>query len=80
MESKKMVMETAEDRRDFMEKSKVIGEGYFFGENQNGEAITISVYDDGMTITTNQKNHHVRENYYNSEGFSEGESFNGRWE
>ncbi len=50
----------------------------YFGHNQNGEDITVSVFRDHIFITTYQTNGWVRENTYWHDGTCE-ETFNGRW-
>lgn len=47
--------------------------------NQNGEEQTISFSETGVTVVTYQNNGWVREDYYDVNGYGEGESFSGRW-
>lgn len=51
----------------------------FFGENEDGEQVELHVADDGIILKTYQENGWVRVNYYDADGYAEGESFDGRW-
>lgn len=51
----------------------------FSGHNENEENVELHVSPDGIILKTYQENGYVRVNYYNAEGFEEGESFEGRW-
>ena len=52
----------------------------FTGENADGEMIVVS-FDakTGIKLVTNQSNGWVRVNYYDKEGYAEGETFDGKW-
>lgn len=50
------------------------------GENAEGETVSMAIYTDKIIVTTYQNNHWVRKNYYDSEGFLEGEMYDGKWE
>lgn len=53
----------------------------FTGVNEDGEMVNISIdTESGIVLETYQKNGWVRVNYYDKDGFAEGESFNGRWD
>lgn len=49
------------------------------GKNTNGEELDISFSEDGMVVRAYQKNGFIRENYYNSNGELEGQTFQGKW-
>ena len=49
------------------------------GGNPKEESIEISFTESAATVKTYQNNGWVRVNYYNSEGYCEGETFEGRW-
>lgn len=52
----------------------------FTGENSDGETVTVSIdKEKGIILKTYQNNGWLRVNYYNKEGYAEGESFDGRW-
>ena len=51
----------------------------FFGENEHGESISISVFPDKIVTVTQQSNGHNRKNVYYPDGSSE-ELFEGRWD
>lgn len=65
----------AEDRREFMEAQK---EGDWSGINEDGERVSVSVWDGGMEVRTHQYNGWTRVNYYDGDGDSDGETFDGR--
>lgn len=50
-----------------------------FATNQEGEGQLISFAECGVTVVTFQNNGWTRKNYYTSEGYPEGESFEERW-
>lgn len=52
----------------------------FFGKNESGEDVIVGISNDSVVITTHQANGWVRNNYYNADGFFEGESYDGRWD
>lgn len=49
------------------------------GENSDGETVYLSVSKTGMVLKTEQENGWVRVNYYDADGYSTGESFDGKW-
>ena len=51
----------------------------FTGENSDGETVYLSVSKTGMVLKTEQENGWVRVNYYDADGYSTGESFDGKW-
>lgn len=50
----------------------------YFGKNENKEDVSISVFNDRISVTTFQSNGWIRENVYWRDGTSE-ELFNGKW-
>ena len=48
------------------------------GTNEDGEDVSISVYNDTIIVVTYQNNGWVRKNFYYSDGSSE-ELFEGKW-
>ena len=69
---------TVEGRRILIQKYKD-SKSMYSGTNSDGEDVTVSIAESGIVLKTNQCNGWVRVNYYDSEGFYEGESFEGRW-
>ena len=51
----------------------------FSGVNENGEDILISIATGSIVVSTYQHNGWVRVNYYNADGYDDGETFKGRW-
>lgn len=51
----------------------------YFGINEDGEDVELSINSDGMVLKTYQNNGFVRVNYYDSDGYNSGETFEGRW-
>lgn len=52
----------------------------YVGVNADGEKVAMSVSrKNGIVLNTYQENGWLRVNYYDTEGFSEGETFDGRW-
>ena len=51
----------------------------YSGVNEDGEQVLVSINPDSIIINTFQTNGWVRVNYYDAEGYAEGESFDGRW-
>ena len=51
----------------------------YFGKNEHGESVYLSVAKTGIILKTEQHNGWVRVNYYDENGFPTGESFDGRW-
>lgn len=49
------------------------------GVNADGEDVLLSIFTDHITVSTNQHNGWVRVNYYDADGYAEGETFKGRW-
>lgn len=52
----------------------------FSGTNENGEDVIVGISNDSICITTNQTNGWVRKNFYNADGYLEGEMYDGRWD
>lgn len=51
----------------------------YSGVNADGEDVLLSIFTDHITVSANQRNGWVRVNYYDSDGYAEGETFKGRW-
>ena len=51
----------------------------FFGENEDGEKVYLSISKSGMVLNAEQENGWVRVNYYDEEGCATGEGFDGKW-
>ena len=51
----------------------------YSGVNADGEDVLLSIFSDHITVSTNQHNGWVRVNYYDADGYAEGETFEGRW-
>lgn len=51
----------------------------FFGENADRENVEMSVCKDNIAVRTYQNNGWVRINYYDADGYHEGETYEGRW-
>lgn len=51
----------------------------FFGQNEIGEKVYLSISKDGMVLNTQQENGWVRVNYYDEDGWPTGETFDGKW-
>ena len=51
----------------------------YSGVNADGEDVLLSIFTDHITVSTNQHNGWVRVNYYDGDGYAEGETFKGRW-
>lgn len=51
----------------------------YSGVNADGEDVLLSIFTDHITVSTNQHNGWVRVNYYDTDGYAEGETFKGRW-
>ena len=49
------------------------------GVNEEGEDVLVSIARDGIVVSTFQKNGWLRKNYYDENGSSEGETFEGWW-
>lgn len=67
-----------ETRKEIIEKY-ADSEQTFFGTNEDGENVELNVSKDGMILKTYQNNGWLRVNYYDAEGYSDGETFEGRW-
>ena len=69
---------TAKGRCTLMEK---YGDSKFpfYGSNEIGESVLVSISRYGITTHTFQENGWVRVNFYDADGQMEGESFEGRW-
>lgn len=65
--------------RDLIEKYGD-SETMFTGTNEEGELMTFSIDTErGIITNTYQKNGWVRVNYYDTDGYDAGETFDGRW-
>ena len=51
----------------------------YSGVNGDGEDVLLSIFSDHITVSTNQHNGWVRVNYYDADGYAEGETYKGRW-
>mgnify|MGYP004515725795 CR=1 FL=1 len=51
----------------------------YSGVNADGEDILLSIFSDRIIVSTNQRNGWVRVNFYDADGYAEGETFKGRW-
>lgn len=51
----------------------------FFGKNDEGEDIEIHISKDSIIYKTYQSNGWLRVNYFDSDGYPAGETFDGRW-
>lgn len=51
----------------------------YTGVNADGEDVLLSIFTDHITVSTYQRNGWVRVNYYDADGYAEGETFKGRW-
>ncbi len=54
-------------------------QGAYGGVNEEGEDVLVSIARDSIVISTFQKNGWLRKNFYDENGFSAGETFDGRW-
>lgn len=52
----------------------------FSGINEQGEKTLMSISASGIVVDTYQSNGWVRKNYYDANGYAEGETFDGRWD
>lgn len=51
----------------------------YSGVNADGEDVLLSIFSDRIIVSTNQRNGWVRVNFYDADGYAEGETFKGRW-
>ena len=51
----------------------------YSGVNADGENVLLSIFSDRIIVSTNQRNGWVRVNFYDADGYAEGETFKGRW-
>lgn len=51
----------------------------FQGKNEDDEIVWVSISSDQIIVSTYQKNGWVRVNYYDENGLSSGEAYNGKW-
>lgn len=51
----------------------------YSGVNADGEDVLLSIFSDHIVVSTNQRNGWVRVNYYDADGYAEGETYKGRW-
>lgn len=80
IEKKDLVLfEDEAGRRKLMEK---YGDSPtdFIGHNDDDEMVLTAIYFDKIIVTTYQKNHWIREDWYNADGEYESEMYKGRWE
>jgi len=47
----------------------------FFGKNANGESVSISIFPDKIVYVTFQGNGWIRKNYYDENGYPNGETY-----
>ena len=71
------------DPSDLEEMQKIMDEygasaAPFTGKNEDGDAVSITVYPDEIIMKTNQKNRWIRKNVYHRDGTSE-ETYAGKW-
>lgn len=69
---------TVEGRQQMIRKYSS-SKSMYFGKNEDGEDVYLSIAKSGMVLKTEQHNGWVRVNYYDQNGFPTGESFDGRW-
>ena len=70
--------DTAEGRKEIIWQY-ADSDTMFTGENSDGETVYLSVSETGMVLKTEQENGWVRVNYYDENGCSTGEGFDGKW-
>lgn len=70
--------DTVEGRKEIVQRY-ADSDTMFTGENSDGETVYLSVSKTGMVLKTEQENGWVRVNYYDADGHSTGESFDGKW-
>ena len=56
-------------------KSYGKSESAFIGTNENGETVSISIYPDKIILETYQNNGWSRKNYYDENGYPNGETY-----
>lgn len=64
---------------EYMDDCKANPDKYkfpFFGENEDGEFVSVEIYDDKIVVETTQKNDWIRKNFYWRDGTAE-EMFDG---
>lgn len=49
----------------------------YFGVNEDGENVELHIAEDSIVVRTYQENGWIRVNYYDAEGYAEGETFEG---
>lgn len=64
-----------EERRALMAK----GSAMYPGKNLDGEDILVQVDETGIEVKTFQENGWMRVDYYNQNGYHEGQTFQGKW-
>lgn len=67
-----------ENRRTIMKEYGGI-ESALTGVNENGETTLLHIAHDSLIVETFQHNGWIRKNYYDAEGYADGESYNGKW-
>lgn len=70
--------DTVEGRKEIVQQY-ADSDTMFVGENPDGETVYLSISRTGMVLKTEQENGWVRVNYYDADGCSTGESFDGKW-
>lgn len=51
----------------------------FIGTNAEGEKVILSIAPDSIVLETYQSNGWIRKNYYDGNGFPDGEMYDGKW-
>lgn len=69
---------TVEGRKELMQKYGKDSWPYD-GVNEDGEQVMVSISTDSIVVKTYQHNGWTRVNYYDEEGYPNGEKFEGRW-
>ena len=80
----KISNELAKNFADIESRRKIIeeyadSEQPFFGINEDEEQVELHVAESGIILKTYQSNGWLRVNYYDAEGYPEGETFEGKW-
>lgn len=71
-------MSSFEQRKEFIQNNE---SSIYGGRNIDSEDVIVLLEQgQGMTLKTFQNNGWLRANYYDSEGYSEDELFEGRWD
>lgn len=67
-----------ENRRIIMKEYGSI-ESALTGVNENGETTTLHIAHDSLIVETYQNNGFIRKNYYDADGYADGESYEVKW-